>query len=166
MYEQIETERLIIRPIKLNDKSFILDLLNTKSWLQFIGDRKIKDEKDAANYIQQIIDNPNFFYSIFEIKDTGQPIGIITFLYRDNYEYPDIGFAMLPEFEQRGYAFEASKAYLNKVKSEITGNKIIAITLPDNKKSIRLIEKLGLKYEDHFMDNSQTLYLYSMKISD
>ena len=166
MYEQIETERLIIRPIQLNDKSFILDLLNTKSWLQFIGDRKIKDEKDAANYIQQIIDNPDFFYSIFEIKDTEQPIGIITFLYRDNYEYPDIGFAMLPEFEQRGYAFEASKAYLNKVKSNITTNKIIAITLPDNKKSIRLIEKLGLKYEDHVIDNSQTLHVYSMKISD
>ena len=68
MYEQIETERLIIRPIKLNDKSFILDLLNTKSWLQFIGDRKIKDEKDAENYIQKIIDNRNFFTAFLKSK--------------------------------------------------------------------------------------------------
>jgi RimJ/RimL family protein N-acetyltransferase len=163
MYNQIETERLTIRPIQLGDKSFILDLLNTKGWLQFIGDRKIRDEKDAENYIQKII---KFFYSVFEIKETAQPIGIITLLYRDNYKYPDIGFAMLPKFEKRGFAFEASKEYLNTIKSEITGKKIIAITLPENKKSIRLIEKLGLKYEDNFVDNSQTLHLYAMKISD
>lgn len=166
MYKQIETERLIIRPIQFGDKSFILELLNTKGWLQFIGDRKIRNLNDAENYIQKIINNNKFFYSVFEIKKTAQPIGIITLLYRDNYKYPDIGFAMLPKFEKRGFAFEASKEYLNMVKGEITAKKIIAITLPENKKSINLIEKLGLKYEDNFVDNSQTLHLYSMKISD
>jgi len=39
MYRQIETERLLIRPIKITDTSFILDLLNSDGWLQFIGDR-------------------------------------------------------------------------------------------------------------------------------
>ena len=164
MHVKVETERLIIRPIKYEDGSFILELLNTQSWLQFIGDRKIRNLADAEDYIKKIIDNDKFYYSIFEIKETGRPIGIITFLYREKYDYPDIGFAMLPKFEKRGLAFEASREYLNNVRNKVKVKKIIAITLPQNNKSISLIKKLGLKYENNLIDTSETLHLYSMEI--
>ena len=85
-------------------------------------------------------------------------------MYRDNHQHPDIGFAILPKFEKKGYAFEASNAYLDLVKKEIIEDKIIAITLPENTASIKLIEKLGLIYEADFLDNDETLQLYSMKI--
>jgi RimJ/RimL family protein N-acetyltransferase len=166
MYKQIETERLLIRPIKITDTSFILDLLNSEGWLQFIGDRKVKTVADAEQYIQNILNNEKFFYSVFEIKETQQPVGIITFLYRDNQQFPDIGFAMLPEFDKKGYAFEASKKYLEEIVTEKKVNKVIAITLPDNSKSIRLIERLGLRYEDEIQDNSKVLYLYSRTLVD
>jgi [ribosomal protein S5]-alanine N-acetyltransferase len=166
MYRQIETERLLIRPIKITDTSFILDLLNTDGWLQFIGDRKVKNAIDAEKYIQNILDNEKFFYSVFELKKAKQPVGIITFLYRDNQQFPDIGFAMLPEFDKKGYALEATKKYLEEILNERQINKVIAITLPDNLKSIRLIERLGLKYEDKFQDQSKVLYLYSLTLAD
>ena len=162
MHIQTETDRLLIRPIKIADKSFILDLLNTKGWLQFIGDRKVKDEVDAEKYIQTILDNKNFFYHVFEIREIKMPIGIITFLYRDNQKFPDLGFAMLPEYYNKGYAFEAAKKYLEEIANEKKVNKIIAITLPENKNSIRLIEKLGLKYEYNYLDKTEMLNLYSL----
>lgn len=161
MYRQIETERLLIRPIKITDTSFILDLLNSEGWLQFIGDRKIKSVVEAEKYIQNILDNEKFFYSVFELKETKLPVGIITFLYRDNQQFPDIGFAMLPKFDKKGYAFEATKQYLEEIANEKKVNKVIAITLPDNSQSIRLIERLGLKYEDEIQDNAKILHLYS-----
>ena len=166
MYSQIETERLRIRPVLLDDKRFILDLVNTKAWLQFIGDRNVKDEKEAEEYIQRILNNRQFFYNVFEIKETRQPIGIVSFLYRANFQFPDIGFAILPAFENKGYTFEATEAYLNEVKSTIAENKILSITLPDNENSIRLIEKLGLKYEDEYIDQEQTLHIFSMPLSE
>jgi [ribosomal protein S5]-alanine N-acetyltransferase len=166
MYRQIETELLLIRPITTSDKSFILELLNTQGWLQFIGDRKVTNEIEAENYIQNILDNKNFFYSIFELRETKQPVGIITFLYRDNQQFPDIGFAMLPEFEKKGYAIEATKKYLDEIANEKKVNKVIAITQPDNSKSIRLIERLGLKYEDEIQDNSKILHVYSRTLVD
>jgi len=165
MYRQIETERLLIRPINSADKSFILALLNTKGWLQFIGDRNVKNEIDAEKYIQSILDNKNSFYNVFELREIKMPIGIITFLYRDNYQFPDIGFAMLPEFEKKGYAFEATNKYLEEIANEKKVNKIIAITLPENTNSIRLIEKLGLKYEYKFADKSEILHLYSLTLN-
>ena len=166
MYRLIETERLLIRPINLSDKRFILDLLNTQGWLQFIGDRKVRDEIDAEKYIQNILDNRKFFYSVFERMDDKQPVGIITFLYRDNQQFPDIGFAMLPKFDKNGYAFEATKKYLEEIVNDKKVNKVIAITLPDNSKSKRLLERLGLKYENEIQDNSQILHLYSRTLID
>ncbi len=111
----LETERLYIRPLMIKDVDFILQLLNSKGWIQFIGDRNVKDIKAANDYIQRILLNNKFFYSVFEIKETNTPIGIVTFLYRENKNYPDIGFAMLPEYEKKGYAFEAANNYLIKI---------------------------------------------------
>ena len=164
MYRQIETERLLIRPIKITDTSFILDLLNSDGWLQFIGDRKVKNVVDAEKYIQNILDNEKFYYSVFELKESKQKVGIITFLYRDNQQFPDIGFAMLPEYDKKGYALEATKKYLEEIANEKKINKIIAITLPENSNSIRLIERLGLRYEGKFQDKSEILNLYSLTL--
>lgn len=161
MYKQIETERLFIRPIKTTDANFIIELVNTDGWLQFIGDRKVQNSSDAQKYIQNILDNDKSFYSVFELKETKQPIGIITFIYRDNHQFPDIGFAMLPKYEKKGYAYEAAKKYLDEIINEKSLNKVIAITKSDNLKSIRLIERLGLKYEDEIEDNTEILHLYS-----
>jgi len=166
MYKQIETERLSIRPIRIADKGFILHLLNTKEWLQFIGDRKVKNNTDAEKYIQNILDNKHFFCSVFELKETKTPIGIITFLYRDNQVFPDIGFAILPQFNKKGYTFEATKKYLEEMIKEKKVNKIIAITLPENINSIRLIKKLGLTYEYQFTDQSEVLHLYALLLDN
>jgi RimJ/RimL family protein N-acetyltransferase len=51
---------------------------------------------------------------------------------------------------------------LEEIANEKKVNKIIAITLPENKKSIRLIEKLGLKYEYNYLDKTEMLNLYSL----
>ena len=101
MYKELETERLLIRPITTNDHEFILALLNSKGWLKYIGERNVRNSDEAKKYIQNILENKNFFYSVFEIKETKQAIGIITFLKRDNQEFPDMGFALLPDFEKK-----------------------------------------------------------------
>ncbi|GAA4458891.1 GNAT family N-acetyltransferase [Rurimicrobium arvi] len=164
MHKHIETERLLIRPLKITDKGFILELLNSEGWLQFIGDRKVTNDKEAERYIQNILGNNKFFYSVFELKATHQPVGIITFLYRDQRQFPDIGFAMLPQFDKKGYALEATKRYLEEMVKEQQVSRVTAITLPDNFKSIRLIERLGLKYENKLQDGAQVLHVYSLTL--
>jgi len=162
MYKLLDTERLHIRPLEIGDSNFMLELLNTAGWLQFIGDRNVHDTPEAENYIRKTLDNPLYFCSVFELKETRQPIGVISFLHRANHQFPDIGYAMLPAFEKNGYAFEACSRYLNEIKNEKIAPKVIAITLPSNKNSIRLIEKLGLKFETTFTENSEVLNIYSI----
>lgn len=140
----------------------MLQLLNTPGWLQFIGDRNVHDTLEAENYIRKTLDNPLYFCSVFELRETHQPIGVISFLHRANQQFPDIGYAMLPAFEKKGFAFEACSSYLNEIKKEKIAPKVIAITLPSNKNSIRLIEKLGLKFETTFTENTEVLNIYSI----
>ncbi|MHA8067322.1 GNAT family N-acetyltransferase [Aquirufa sp. ROCK2-A2] len=161
----LETERLCIRPLMIKDIDFIIQLLNTKGWIQFIGDRNIKDVKSATDYIQRILSNDKFFYNVFEIKDTNTPIGIVTFLFRENHDSPDIGFAMLPQYAKKGYAFEATKTYLEELKRNRTG-KIIAITKSDNENSIQLLKKLGLLFEKTHLENDEILEMYSTILND
>lgn len=164
MYKEIQTERLLIRPIKLEDKHFIYSLVNTNGWLKYIGDRNIKNSSNAENYIQKILDNKNYYYNVIENINTKEPIGIVTFLKRASQEFPDIGFALLPQFEKKGYTFEACKKYLDEIISLKSYHKIIGITIPENINSIKLLQRLGLEFERNVTENNEILSVYSITI--
>ena len=44
-YKTFETNRLLLRPTSITDAEFIYELLNTPKWIQYIGDRNIKDDR-------------------------------------------------------------------------------------------------------------------------
>ncbi len=166
MYISFETERLKIRPIALTDATFIAVLVNTKGWLEFIGDRNISNEGEAERYIQKILDHENYYYLVFELKDSQEAIGLVTFLHRKEEEFPDFGFAMLPEYEKKGFAIEASKAYLKRLIEIGNHQNILAITKPNNAKSISLIQKLGFHFKGNFKKDQTLLSYYQMKQED
>lgn len=163
MYTNITTERLRIRPISITDAKFMINLVNSDGWLKFIGNRNILTIHDAEKYICNILENNNFYYNVFELKANRKAIGIITFLKRDDEQYPDIGFAITPQYEKNGYTLEASKAYLNKLKESNAYNNIIAITLPNNLSSKKLLTKLGLIYTGDFKKAEEVLSYYTLK---
>lgn len=162
MYLKINTNRLTLRPIAIVDAEFMLEIVNSPGWLKFIGDRNVHEIKDAEAYIQRILDNPLYFYHVIEINDTTDPVGVISFLKRDTQQYYDIGFALLPAYEGSGIAFEASSIYIRKIQSVQVFENIIAICVPENLKSIRLLKKLGFSYQNNFKQGDEVLSLYIM----
>ena len=158
-----ETKRLLIQPITLLDSHFILQLVNTAGWLQFIGDRDIHTIDNAEAYIHKITGNPDYTYWVCKLKETLSPIGIVTFIKRDTMEHHDIGFALLPAYEKMGLAYEATKQVLETLSSSGLHHTVQAITVKANYGSINLLEKLGLHFEKEFVDGNETLLLYSMK---
>jgi RimJ/RimL family protein N-acetyltransferase len=84
-------------------------------------------------------------------------------LKRDNLENPDIGFALLPDYIGQGYGYEIAQATVKFALKELKLLKLSAITKPGNRKSIRLIEKIGLKFEKTFRmtNDEEELLLYS-----
>jgi RimJ/RimL family protein N-acetyltransferase len=143
----LSTERLILQEATLKDAAFILALVNSPSWLAFIGDRGIKTLVAAKNYIQKSLIgsyNQNGFglYRV-SLKASGEPIGICGFLQRDYLDYPDLGFATLPKYEGKGYTYEAAKACVAYAKSQLNFTTILAVTTAENTKSKNLLTKLA-----------------------
>jgi [ribosomal protein S5]-alanine N-acetyltransferase len=147
----LETDRLVLRHLTLNDAPFIMELLNDPSFLRFIGDRGVRSQQDARQYI---LNGPIASYKkhgfglwLAFLKETGDPIGICGLLKRDALPQPDVGFAFLPAFWRQGYAFESASAVLSYGRDKLGLKRILAITSPDNKASIGALEKMGMKFE-------------------
>jgi len=109
VYKEFETERLIIKPTSEKDGEFIFELLNTPKWIEFIGDRNVKSVEDAKEYIQNKMTSQleRLGYSNYTLikKPDGVKIGTCGLYDREGLEGIDIGFAFLPEYEKKGYAY-------------------------------------------------------------
>ena len=147
----VETERLVLRQLQLEDAAFILELVNDPSWLRYIGDRGIRTLDAARDYIRN---GPmasharhGFGLDLIARKSDGVPVGICGLLKRDTLDDIDVGFALLPRYCGQGYAREAAAATLAHGRSILGIKRIVAITDPANTASIQLLEKLGFKFE-------------------
>jgi RimJ/RimL family protein N-acetyltransferase len=147
----LETERLILRRVTVDDSRFILELLNDPSWLRFIGDRGVRTLDDARDYILKSLvamyERLGFGLYLTELKVEGAPVGICGLIKRDSLEDVDIGFAFLPKFRGEGYAYESASAVMAYGKRAFGLKRMVAITSPDNYGSARLLEKLGFNFE-------------------
>jgi [ribosomal protein S5]-alanine N-acetyltransferase len=147
----LETERLILRRLTTADGQFILTLLNEPSFLRYIGDKKVRTPEDAAQYIVNgpvaSYERHGFGLGMVELRESHTAIGMCGLLKRDELPDPDIGFAFLPDFWNRGFAFEAAAAVLEDARERLGLERILAITTPGNESSIKLLQKLGLKFE-------------------
>src|SRR5205809_1402527 len=103
----LETDRLQLRLLSVDDAEFILRLLNEPSFIQNIGDRGVRTLDDARAYITNgpiaSYEKHGFGLLLVQLKTTGTPIGICGLLKRDALPEPDIGYALLPEFWSNGY---------------------------------------------------------------
>ncbi len=147
----VETDRLVLRHLTLNDAPFIVELLNEPSFLRFIGDRGVKSLQDARRYL---LEGPiasyrrsGFGLNLAFLKETGEPVGMCGLLKRETLPSPDLGFALMPAHWRRGYAFEAAGAILAQAPVTLGLKRVLAITSPDNLASMALLEKLGFRFE-------------------
>ena len=161
--ETISTNRLEIRPLAAQDAPFIFELVNSKGWLKFIGDRNVRTHENAKEYIAGIMVNPEVRYWVVKELASNSPAGVVTLIKKEYLSHPDIGFAFLPVFEGKGYAFEATRAVLELIKELPEFKTLLACTLPENTKSIRLIEKLGMKYWQEITVEKEILNLYKLE---
>lgn len=165
-----ETERLLLRQLSTGDADFILELLNEPSFIQNIGDRGVRTLADANQYI---MNGPVASYAkngfglyLVVLKKTNESIGICGLIKRDGLEDVDIGYAFLPRFWSKGYAVESALATKSYAKNVIGLKRIVAITDPANRDSIRVLEKIGLSFERmiRLSDDDIELKLFAVEL--
>ncbi|OUS01409.1 GNAT family N-acetyltransferase [Flavobacteriales bacterium 33_180_T64] len=160
-----ETSRLLISKISVDDAPFILELMNSPHWIKYIGDRNVTTLEQAATYItnNQLKSYETYGFGFYKVQVKSEKlksIGFFGLIKRDELEHADIGFSLLPEHEGKGYGFEAATEIMKLAKNTFDIKILYAITIPENKPSIHLLEKLGLSYQKRvkpFDDNEELL---------
>jgi RimJ/RimL family protein N-acetyltransferase len=147
----LETDRLMVRRLTLDDAEFVFRLVNDPSWLRFIGDKGVRTLDDARNYLRTgpLDMYQRYGFGLFRVepKESGVPIGMCGLIKRDTLPDADIGYAFLPEYRGKGYAVEAANAVLSFGDRTIGLKRILAITSIDNDSSVRVLEKIGMKFQ-------------------
>ncbi|HEX3843190.1 MAG TPA: GNAT family N-acetyltransferase [Steroidobacteraceae bacterium] len=147
----IETARLRLRKMGGEDACFILEVLTDPDFIANVGDRDVHDLPAARRYIA---DGPGGSYVkygfglyLVERLADGAPLGICGLLRRDSHPDVEIGFAFVPRARGQGYALEAARATLAFAQHTFGLTRIVALTAPDNRPSIRILESIGLRFE-------------------
>lgn len=159
-----ETKRLIIEKFTLDDAPFLKALVNTPHFLKHVGDKNIKTTKDAEVYIEKThfksYETHGFGFYKLVLKENNKPIGTCGLVKRDELEDIDIGFAFLEAYEKKGFGFEASNEIMKLAKNQFHIKNLLAITVPYNTGSIKLLEKLGFVFEKKvkpFVDDEELM---------
>lgn len=147
----LETNRLILRKIKIEDASFYFELFNDPDWIAFISNKNLKSVKETEDYLKndfipKICSDKLGFFTVFE-KETNQAIGASSILKREQLDFVDVGYGFLPIGRGKGYAFEATERIIKYAKENLKQEKIYAFTKPNNTKSQKLLNKLNFTYK-------------------
>jgi [ribosomal protein S5]-alanine N-acetyltransferase len=146
----LETDRLILRRLTVEDAPFMVRMLNDAAFLEYIGDKGVRTLEDAR---QHILTGPMDMYAryghglyLVQLRN-GTPIGTCGLLKRDMLEHVDIGYAFMPDYRGQGYALEAATGVMDYARQTLQLGRVVAIVSRHNHASVALLMKIGLEYE-------------------
>ncbi len=146
----LETDRLVLREVAAADAPFVLELLNTSGFIANIGDRGVRTEAEARDYIEtRIIGSyrEHGFGMWLVVQKSGEvAVGLAGLVRREGLDVPDVGYAFLPKAWGLGYAQEAAAAVLNHARTALGYTELAAITSPENYASMAVLRKIGFTY--------------------
>ena len=145
LYSELTTERLVLRKLETIDSNLIFTLRSSKEVTKYIARPLCSDLEEAKIFIKDRIDDIDNNISIvwtIRLKDSLIPTGTICLWnFSKDKKTAEVGYDMLPEFQNNGYMIEALKRVLIFGFKELNLNTIEAYTSKHNKRSISLLEK-------------------------
>ena len=159
-----------MREATLHDAEFMLRLLNEPSWRKFIARHDVATIAAAKNYLlERIIPvyETGLGFWVIELKAEKKPAGICGLVKRPYLTEVDLGFALLERYWGNGFAYEASQAVIRYAQEDLCLEKLQGITVPHNRTSIQLLEKLNFVFKEEITDEEEEeLLLYEKKLSE
>ena len=147
----LETKRLHLSPLSFEHCEFVLELLNEPSFIRFIGDKKVSTFEEARGYLAEgplrCVEEHGYGMFLVSSKFDGDSLGMCGLVKRAQFGIAEIGFAFLRRHWAQGYALESARAVLDHAQGQLGLSPLIAIADSDNLASIRLLKKLGFRFE-------------------
>ena len=150
----IKTNRLVIRMLEMKDKDaffkyrILPEVYKYQSWIP-------KDIREIEHFIEKnnliYLNTANTWMQLAVCLQDDKIIGDIGIHFLEDGYQVEIGYTIAPDYQGKGYAYEAVTAVIGYIFSVLAKHRITASVDPDNTNSIKLLEKLGFRKEAHFL---------------
>jgi RimJ/RimL family protein N-acetyltransferase len=158
MPPRLQTDRLILRPLAIEDSDALFNYRSDERVFQYQSWRPV-ERIEAERFIQAFSQgdfgraNTWFQFGIY-IQQTLELIGDLGLHFQDEkHRTVEIGFTIAPAFQRRGYAYEAVREILQYVFEILGKHRVTASVDPRNIASSSLLEKIGMRKEAHFRES-------------
>ena len=154
----IETERLILRPFEIEDANDVFEYLQ-KPEVNCFASMKLNSIDDAVKELKKRLKEKEYYFAIC-LKENNKVIGEIE-AYPEPNEPENSNSAkdtfspcwmLNKNYQKKGYAFEATKAFFDYLFYQKGARRIYAYTEDYNKASQHLCEKLGMRKEAEYIE--------------
>jgi RimJ/RimL family protein N-acetyltransferase len=157
----IETERLILRPLTLDDAKDVAEYQSREEAVRFVP-FSVRDEAAVIEAINRqtskvpLVETGDFMILGAQLKSTGQVIaGFNLGLDNKADRVGNFGYMVNPDFWGKGFAYEGSVGLLDYAFAQENMHRLIAQIDYRNTASIRLAEKLGMRREATFIEHER-----------
>ena len=163
----IETERLILRPFELSDIEAAYELNLDREVSKYTGDGGVVSKQEIERRIVEHVlgDYKKYGYGRLAVEFKGESsfIGFAGLKYLDDLNEVDLGYRFAQKYWGKGIATEAGKACIKYGFKTLDLQKMIAMVLPANKGSIRVLKKLDFQFEKEFMEDGMLAHQYTLR---
>lgn len=150
---RLETDRLLMREFLAEDAEDMYHLNNDPEVMQYTGDIAFANSQEALDLITKYDQYRKYQLGRLTIirKIDGAFLGWCGLKFLQDTKEVDLGYRFKKQFWGKGYATEACYANLQYGFSFPHINVIIGRTRIDNTPSIRVLEKMGMKFQREFL---------------
>ena len=159
----VETERLILRNLTLNDADDVFKWCSDPQVTKYVSFTTYNNTQEVIEYLKWVVsenDNPDHFIAGVVTKSTNELIGSCTICYEKDRDIWSIGYTFKREAWGHGYATEAMQGLIDYIKKFRTMRGIEGCVVSENPGSQRVLEKLGMTFLEDVtlskIDGSQT----------
>lgn len=149
----LDTKRLFLREIQNSDFDDLYRMNSDSLIMKYVGDGSTRSEQQMRNELEMLISHytrkPGLGIWATILKATNTFVGASGLVYYDNTPEIEIGYRMLKEHWNKGYATEASLGLLNYGFRTLGLRKIVSSAHVENFASRRVMEKIGMNYVDN-----------------
>ena len=171
---KIETERLLLRDIRLEDLDGMFALDSNPNVHKYLGNKPIKTIAEAEKNIHKILQQYKTLgigrFAVIE-KASNQFIGWSGLKFNtgekeslgDKRDFYDVGYRLIERFWNKGYARESAIASLNFGFQELKLDVIVGAAETGNIASNKILKKIGLHYKEQFPFENEMINWYELK---
>ncbi|WP_158729697.1 MULTISPECIES: GNAT family N-acetyltransferase [unclassified Flavobacterium] len=167
----LETDRLLLREMKLSDAEALFEMDRNPNVHQYLWNKPVKDISEVHTTIESVqlqYKNNNIGRFVIILKETQELIGwaglkFNTEIVNNKINFYDIGYRLDEKFWGKGYASEASFAWLDYGFKTMKIPVMEAAAHSDNIASNRILQKIGLQMTETYLEDGVSWNWYELK---